>query len=108
VAEVQKAIVLAPSSAEYRYNLGFALERRGDLAGAVATFQKSVELSQGKDARCLGALADAYDKTGRFLEAIEAARQAIDLAVHNHDQAREQRLRNALDRYQRDGVGAQP
>ena len=108
VAEVQKAIVLAPSSAEYRYNLGFALERRGDLAGAVATFQKSVELSQGKDVRCLGALADAYDKTGRFLEAIVVARQAIDLAVQNHDQAREQRLRDALDRYQRDGVGTQP
>jgi Flp pilus assembly protein TadD len=106
--EVQKAIALSPSSAEYRYNLGFALELRGDLAGAVEAFQKSVELSQAKDARCLAALADAYDKAGRFPEAIQAARQAVDLAVQEHDQQREQDLRYALERYQRDGAKTQP
>lgn len=108
VAEVQKAIALSPSSAEYRYNLGFALELRGDLAGAVETFQKSVELSQGNDVRCLAALADAYDKAGRFPDAIQAARQAVDLAVQKHDQQREQDLRLALERYQSDSAKTQP
>jgi Flp pilus assembly protein TadD len=108
VAEVQKAIAISPSSAEYRYNLGFVLELRGDLAGAVATFQKSVELSDGKDVRCLAALADAYDKAGRFPEAIQSASQAVDLAVQEHDQQREQNLRNALERYQSDGAKTQP
>jgi hypothetical protein len=98
----------APSSAEYRYNLGFVLERRGDLAGAVATFQKSAELGQSKDVRCLAALADAYDKTGQFAEAIRAARGATDLAVLGHDQQREQSLRDALDRYGRDGAQSPP
>jgi Flp pilus assembly protein TadD len=108
VVEVQKAIALSPSSAGYSYNLGFALELRGDLAGAVEAFQKSVELSEGKDARCLAALADAYDKTGRFPEAIQSARQAADLAVQEKDPQLEQDLRNDLERYQRDGAATQP
>ena len=108
VVEVQKAIALSPSSAEYRYNLGFALELRGDLAGAIEAFQKSVELSQGKDIRCLAALAEAYDKAGRSAEAIRSARQAVDLAVQEHDQQREQDLRFALERYQSDSAKTQP
>jgi Flp pilus assembly protein TadD len=108
VAEVQKAIALSPSSAEYRFNLGFALKMRGDLAGAVGAFQKSVELSDGKDARCLAALADAYDKAGRFPEAIQAAQRAVDLAIQEHDPQRERNLRDALNRYQRDGRKTEP
>ena len=108
VVEVQKAIALSPTSADYRYNLGFALELRGDVAGAVGAFQKAVELSDGKDVRCLAALADAYDKAGRFPEAIQSARQAVDLAVQEHDQQLEQDLRNDLERYQREGAQTQP
>jgi Flp pilus assembly protein TadD len=67
-----------------------------------------VELSEGKDARCLAALADAYDKTGRFPEAIQSARQAADLAVQEKDPQLEQDLRNDLERYQRDGAATQP
>jgi Flp pilus assembly protein TadD len=108
VVEVQKAVALSPSSAEYRYNLGFALELRGDVAGAVEAFQKSVELSEGKDVRCLAALANAYDKAGRFPEAIQSARQAVDLAVQKHDLQLEQDLRNDLERYQSDSSKTQP
>ncbi len=108
VVEVQKAIALSPTSADYRYNLGFALELRGDVAGAVGAFQKAVELSDGKDLRSLAALADAYDKAGRFPEAIQSARQAVDLAVQEHDQQLEQDLRNNLERYQSDSAKPQP
>ena len=108
VVEVQKAIALSPSSAGYRYNLGFALELRGNLAGAVEAFQKSVELSKGKDARCLSALAEAYDKTGRFPEAIQSARHAADLAVQEQDPQLEQDLKNDIERYQHDGAATHP
>jgi Flp pilus assembly protein TadD len=74
----------------------------------VGAFQKAVELSDGKDVRCLAALADAYDKAGRFPEAIQSARQAVDLAVQEHDQQLEQDLRNDLERYQREGAQTQP
>src|SRR5208283_2491579 len=62
VAQLQKAVSLASTSVEYQYNLGFVLMSRKDSAGAVPAFQKAVELSDGKDPRCLAALADAYEK----------------------------------------------
>jgi Flp pilus assembly protein TadD len=108
VDQLQKAIALLPASVEYRFNLGFVMGLRGDSAGAVAAFQKAVELSEGKDSRCLAALADAYDKAGRFAEAIEAAHQALDLALQEHDEQLEKKLRGVLERYKRDGARAQP
>jgi Flp pilus assembly protein TadD len=108
VAELQKAIALSPASVEYHFNLGFVLGLRGDFAGAVAAFQKSVELSEGKDRRCLAALADAYDKAGHSAEAIQSAHQALDLAIQEHDEQLEKELRDALERYERDGAKAQP
>jgi Flp pilus assembly protein TadD len=108
VAELQKAIALSPASVEDRFNLGFVLGLRGDFAGAVGAFQKCVELSDGKDRRCLAALADAYDKTGHSAEAIQSAHQALDLAIQEHDEQLEKDLRDALERYERDGAKPQP
>ncbi len=108
VAELQKAIALSPASVEDRFNLGFVLGLRGDFAGAVGAFQKCVELSEGKDRRCLAALADAYDKTGRPAEAIQSAHQALELAIQEHDEQLEKDLRGALERYERDGAKPQP
>ena len=81
---------------------------RGDYAGAVAAFQKAVELSEGKDWQCLAALADAYNKTGRSAEAIQSAHQALDLALQQHDEQLEKKLRADLERYERDRAKAQP
>jgi len=108
VSELEKAVALSSTSAEYRFNLGFVLGLRGDLAGAVEAFQKSVELSQGKDGRCLAALADAYEKAGRAAEAVQSAHQALDLAIQEHDEQLEKDLRRALERYERDGAKTQP
>jgi Flp pilus assembly protein TadD len=108
VAELQKAIALSPASVEARFNLGLVLGLRGDFAGAVGAFQKCVELSEGKDRRCLAALADAYDKTGRSAEAIQSAHQALDLAMQEHDEQLEKDLRGALERYEHHGAKAQP
>jgi Flp pilus assembly protein TadD len=108
VAQLQKAISLAPTSVEYQFNLGFVLMLRKDAAGAVPVFQKTVELSEGKDPRCLAALADAYEKSGRSTQAIQSAQQALDLAIQGHDLEMEKNLRAALERYERDGAKSQP
>jgi Flp pilus assembly protein TadD len=102
VEKLRKAIEILPSSAEYRFNLGYILESRGDFAGAQDQLQKSVEYSQGKNARFLAELANTEDKTGHFAEAIQAAQQALDLAVQANDEQQVKNLRDALDRYQHD------
>jgi superkiller protein 3 len=107
VEQFQKAIALDPKSTEYRFNLGYVLESRGDFAGAVAPLQKAVELSEGKSWQCLAELAKAYDKTGHSAEAIEFERQALDLAVKEHDEKLATKLRGDLDRYEHVGTKGQ-
>ncbi len=102
--QMQKAIALDPTAAEYRFNLGVIMESRGDLAGAVVAFQKVVDLSKGKNWRGWAELAKAYDKTGRFAEAIQAAQQAIDLAVREHNEQAVKQLRSLLEGYEHDGA----
>jgi Flp pilus assembly protein TadD len=108
VAQLQKAVALLPTSAEFRFNLGYMMESHGDYAGAVGPLEKAVELSQGKNARSLSELARAYSMTGRYAEAKQAASQALDLAVQAHDEETTKNLRDALDRYERGGVQANP
>jgi Flp pilus assembly protein TadD len=67
-----------------------------------------VELSKGKNWRCLAELAKAYAKTGRSAEAVQSAHQALDLAMQQHDEDGAKNLREALDRYARDGQKAMP
>jgi tetratricopeptide (TPR) repeat protein len=106
VEQFQKAIALNPKSTEYRFNLGYVLESRGDFAGAVAPLQKAVELSEGKSWQCLAELAKSYDKTGRSAEAVESARQALDLARREHDEQVAANLQQAVESYERDSTSA--
>ena len=108
VEQLQKAVALVPTSAEYRFNLGYILETKGDFAAAVAPLQRAVELSSGKNARFLSELAKAYDKTGKFDDAVKAAQQALDLAVQQHNEQLEKNLREALDGYKSDAAAAKP
>jgi Flp pilus assembly protein TadD len=106
VTQLKKAIELEPGSAEYRFNLGVVLESKGDFAGAVAPFQKAVDLSQGKNWRGYAELAKAYDKSGHPAEAIAAARQAVDLAVQQHQEEAAKHLREMLDGFEHEGGAA--
>jgi Flp pilus assembly protein TadD len=108
IEQFQKAIALNPKSTEYRFNLGYVLKSRGDFAGAVAPLQKAVDLSEGKSWQCLSELADAYNQTGRSAEAIQSERQALDLAVREHDEKLANKLREDLDRYEHGGTQDQP
>jgi len=104
--QFQKAISLAPVSPEYRFDLGIALESREDFRGAVEPLQKAVELSNGKNWRALAELAKAYSAIGRSADAIQAVRQAIDVAMEQHDEQDAAKLRDLLDTYQREGAKA--
>jgi Flp pilus assembly protein TadD len=108
VDELQKAITLRPTSTEYLANLGYVMGLRGDFAGSVAAFQKVVELTEGKDWQYLDMLAHAYSKSGRSAEAIQSERQALDLAIQQHDEQLEKKLRGNLERYEHDGARALP
>ena len=107
IEQFQKAIDLDPKSTEYRFNLGYVLESRGDFAGAVAPLQKAVELSAGKNWQSLSELANTYDHLGRFSEAVESERRALDLAVQGHDDKLAEKLRADLDRYEHSGITGQ-
>jgi Flp pilus assembly protein TadD len=105
---LQEAVRLRPASVEYLVNLGYVQGISGDVPGALANFQKAVELSGGKDWRALDMLAIAYDKSGRPTDAIQTEQQAIDLAVQQHNQQLETTLRGNLQRFERDKAMAQP
>jgi Flp pilus assembly protein TadD len=101
IEQMQTAVNLAPSSTEYEFNLGFIRKLAGDYAGAAAALEQSVKLSNGKNARCLAELAEAYDKLGRSPEAVVTAQRALELAVQEHDEEMESKLRVDLGGYQR-------
>jgi len=105
--QMQSAIKLSPNSVEYEFNLGFIRKLSGDYAGAAAAFEKSVELTRGSNARCLAELAEAYNKLGRSPEAVTTAQRALELAVQEHDEEMERRLRVDLEGYQH-GANAEP
>ncbi|HUX44714.1 MAG TPA: tetratricopeptide repeat protein [Terracidiphilus sp.] len=102
VEQLRKAIALEPNSAEYRFNLGVVMESRGDFAAAIEPFLRAIELSHGQNWRAFAALARAYDKSGHPAEAVQAARQALKLAVEQHDNQNAIGLQDALESYQRD------
>jgi tetratricopeptide (TPR) repeat protein len=106
--QMQAAINLAPNSTEYEFNLGFIRKLAGDYAGAMAAFEKSVELSKGQNARCLAELAEAYEKLERFPEAVATAQRALELAVQQHDEEMERKLRADLETYQRGAAKTGP
>ena len=94
-----------PRLVEYRFNLAYVLESRGDFAGAITPLERAVALSRSKDWRCLAELAKVYSKTGRTAEAIPLARRALDIAVKQSNPQAAKTLQDALDRYEHESAG---
>jgi Flp pilus assembly protein TadD len=99
-SELQKAVALSPESEDYCVNLGYVMGLRGNLAGAVANLQRAVELTQGKDWKSLDMLAHAYNKAGRFAEAEQSEKKALELVVAQRDAELEKTLRQNLKQYE--------
>jgi superkiller protein 3 len=62
-------------------------------AEAVELAQRAVALSDGKSPEILATLAAAYAEAGRFFEAVQTARKALDLAI----QQKKQPLANSIE-----------
>ncbi len=86
IAHVERAAAINPASFEYQYNLGRFLAAKNRFADALPHFEQAVNLSNGKDAQSLEMLAAVYYETGRYPEAVSAARRALEIAIQQHNQ----------------------
>ena len=106
VSELQQAVQLRPNSVEYRVNYGYALGISGNVAGALDQFKQAVELSGGKDWRSLDMLATAYFKNGDSANAIQAEKQALELARQQNDFELQKRFEGNIARFESMAAGA--
>jgi tetratricopeptide (TPR) repeat protein len=80
IAHLKEASSAKPDSFEYRFNLGRILAAAGRFTEAIPEFEQAVRLSGGREALILDMLGGAYAETGRFAEAAQAARRALESA----------------------------
>jgi Flp pilus assembly protein TadD len=106
IEQLQRAIAVDPGSVEYRFNLAYVLESRGEFESAVQSLEKAVALSHRRDWRCLAELAKVSNKTGRNAEAIESAREALNLAVKGSNAQAVRMLQDALSHYEQNAAAA--
>ena len=97
---MEKAVTLAPQAVDYHYNYGRVLAAKGSLAEASSQFEQAAKLSNMQEPAILEMLAATYSDTGRYLEAVEVARRAVDLAGQRHDENLSARLKASLARYE--------
>jgi tetratricopeptide (TPR) repeat protein len=111
----QKALEINPQATEARANIAVALSLMNNAAWTMATSPESslrngaeavklaqgaVELSRGQEPGLLGTLAAAYAETGRFPEAVRAARAALELAVKQNKQSLAESIRAKIRLYE--------
>ncbi len=97
---MEQAVALAPDSIEFRFGLANVLAQAGRFPDAISQLQKSIEISGGRDWRCYDMLGTVYNQMGHSDDAIQAGRQALDLALAaGHDEELVQTLRARLASY---------
>ncbi|HTY86448.1 MAG TPA: tetratricopeptide repeat protein [Candidatus Acidoferrum sp.] len=104
LAEYQTALEFNPDHALAQNNLAWLLAtapepelRNG--SNAVALAQKAVQLSGGESPQLLDTLAAAYAEAGRFAEAVETARRALNLPATRNNPALAEAVQNRLKLY---------
>ncbi len=106
IPHLEKAAAASPGSAPLHYNLARILAVRGRFDAAVAHLEKVVEIApdfaQARNdlANALDALSAAHADAGRFAEALQAARRALDLARQQNNQALVTALAARIARYE--------
>lgn len=68
INQIRKALELDPQFGAAHYNLGLALELKGDVPGAIAEFKRASQLNNN-DPLSLAYLGNLYGKTGNTTEA---------------------------------------
>ncbi len=100
IEHLEKAVKNTPDSPEYRFNLGRILAARGRFAEAIPHFEEAVKLTGGAEPQSLGMLSAMYAEVGRFDQAAEVARRALDLALRTNDNDTAQKLRARIAAYE--------
>jgi tetratricopeptide (TPR) repeat protein len=100
IPHMEKAVTLAPRAVDCHYNYGRVLAAKGSLQKASAEFEQAAKLSNMQDPAILEMLAATYSDTGRYPEAVELAKHALDLATQHQNEGLAERLRASLTRYQ--------
>ena len=85
IEQYERAVALAPEDPHSRNNLAWILATSSDGsirdgAKAIGFAEQAAALSGGRDPQFLRTLGAAYAETGRFTEAVSAARQAVAIA----------------------------
>jgi tetratricopeptide (TPR) repeat protein len=105
IANYQKAVELQPQFTSAELSLAWMLATWPepgirDGARALALAQKACQSSPGQDPQALRVLAAAYAETGRFADALAAAKQALALAETQSNARLSQSLPNEIELYQ--------
>ena len=69
-------------------------------AEAVELAQRAAQLSDRREPAILGTLAAAYAEAGRFSEAVQTARQALELATQQNNQSLAESLKAKIPLYE--------
>jgi tetratricopeptide (TPR) repeat protein len=105
VPHLLKAVEHMPQDPAARTNLVLALSMAGRAQEAIPHAQQAVALSGGRNPLILDLLGRLYAQTGRLPEAIEATRQALEVATQANDQQLARDLRARLSSYEAAAVG---
>jgi len=115
VGEYWKVLETQPENVEALNRLAWALATGPeaslrDGASSVALAQKAVRLAGGENPLMLRTLAAAYAEAGRYAEAVATARDALQLAAREKNDALAATLQTELELYQMDTPlrGAKP
>jgi tetratricopeptide (TPR) repeat protein len=105
IAQFQKVLELDPRHVTAQNNLAWLLATCPDNSlrdgkRAVELAQQAVQLSGGKSPEILDTLAAAYAEAGRFPEAVETARRALDLSVAQNNKPLAEVIQNQLKLYE--------
>jgi len=105
VSEWRKAIGIQPDNVVALQRLADVLATSGQASlrngpEAVGFAERAVRLAGGPRPALLDTLAAAYAETGRFSEAVETARRALDLAIASRDQRLTEELKARIALYE--------
>jgi adenylate cyclase len=78
IAELEKAIALSPNDADQLVGLGYILDFAGRPEKAIGLVKKAMRLNPMYPVYYLWELGHAYFLTGRYQEAIETLKRALD------------------------------
>ena len=101
IVQLRKPLVLDPTFAYALYNLGMVLQSKGDLAGAIAQYEKAKQFSDDPHISALGGAAKALagdknaalqtltdlDNISQHREVLAYSRALLHLSLNNKDEA---------------------